>query len=329
MRMRRTIAVGLCLGCLFGLAVFTNGCNTAKDPWEGETGSVRVVVSFAPLYCFTKNIAGPDAAVKCLLHGEGPHDYQPVPRDAVLLQKANLFLTNGLELDEGFATKLKNNANNPKLRMVALGEEARLKDRLIDISGEGGGQEHAGHHHGNKDPHLWLGVPEAKLLVESIRDELCQADPAHAENYKQRATSYLQRLTELEKYGTTVFEKKKKEPIIAFHDSLRYFARTYQLTIAGTIEPQPGSDVNQKELAELVQLCAEKKVRLIAVEPQYQRGSAGALIKELKLRKLPNAEAVLVDPLETAEPAELEQLDWYERKIRENLDNLAKAFDAL
>ncbi len=81
-------------------------------------------------------------------------------------------------------------------------------------------------------------------------------------------------------------------------------------------------------MKELVEKCKEKDVRVIAVEPQYPKGSSAEVLqKEVKGLQL-----VVVDPLETAEPKavtedgkELKSKDWYEKKMRQNLDELAKA----
>ena len=50
-----------------------------------------------------------------------------------------------------------------------------------------------------KDPHVWLGIPEAILMVERIRDVLGQVDPAHKELYRANAAAYAQKLMELDK----------------------------------------------------------------------------------------------------------------------------------
>ena len=91
--------------------------------------------------------------------------------------------------------------------------------------------------------------------------------------------------------------------------------------------PQPGVQPDGKKLTELIKLCTDEKapVRAITVEPQYTDKAAESLVGQLK-NKLP-AEAVpaLVpfDTLETAEPGFTE--DYYISKMRENIDNLARA----
>src|SRR5262249_20993405 len=87
------------------------GCTPVRPVWP-EGPERRVVLSFPPLYSFAKNVAGDDAHVLCLLTTHGPHDYPYDPKDLIPLRTADLFLVNGLGLDEDFSEKLKNNCGN-------------------------------------------------------------------------------------------------------------------------------------------------------------------------------------------------------------------------
>src|SRR3954469_25064549 len=98
---RRAMALAAALPIaliLFGL--LGPGCSTARDPWASAgKDRKRVLASFAPLYCFAVNIAGDHAQVMCLTTTTGPHDYAASPRDALKVAGADLFLYNGLGLD--------------------------------------------------------------------------------------------------------------------------------------------------------------------------------------------------------------------------------------
>src|SRR4051794_36636309 len=102
--MRRRLLVVIALLFALGLAVHP-GCSPVPDGWP-PTPSFRVVTSFAPIHCFALNVAGDDAAVQCVMSSEGPHGYEPSAPDRVKLEKANLFLINGLNLDTDIADKM-------------------------------------------------------------------------------------------------------------------------------------------------------------------------------------------------------------------------------
>src|SRR5207248_10497082 len=90
--------------------------------------------------------------------------------------------------------------------------------------------DHADHEHG-MDPHVWLSPDHAVYLVEGIRDELKGADPAHAADYDRRAAEYVAKLKKLKEDGVALLKDKKDRKLVTFHDSMAYFAKSFDLNI--------------------------------------------------------------------------------------------------
>jgi ABC-type Zn uptake system ZnuABC Zn-binding protein ZnuA len=309
-----------------GLIVGFGGCSKPPDPWPDKPG-LRIMTSFPPLYCFASNVAGDDATVLCLMTTTGPHDYPYPVGDAFKLHRADLFLINGLGLDDNL-DKLKNNTGNPKLRFAVVGNCLPEPPSEASASGQRiktGEVRHGNHTHpGGFDPHAWLGIPEAILMVQCIRDELKKADPQHAASYDQRAEAYIKKLQHLQTEGDEKLAAKTNRKLLSFHESLQYFARAFNLQVVDSIEAQAGVEPSPAQLQRLTKLARDNDVRVIAVEPQYpENTSAKTLLRELKQHGV-DAQFVVVDPIETAQPEDLTP-DFYERKMRANIDNLAKA----
>src|SRR5688572_18859068 len=75
------------------------GCSRPTDAWEEADGEgTKVLVSFPPLYCFTKKVAGDHAKVISLTQTVGAHHYTPTSHDVITASKADVFLVNGLRL---------------------------------------------------------------------------------------------------------------------------------------------------------------------------------------------------------------------------------------
>ena len=84
---KRHVLVGCALAIAGLSTLFWAGCGAPHSAWENAPGGPKhVLVSFPPLYCFAKNVAGPDAKVLSLLTTVGPHDYQPSAADALLVR---------------------------------------------------------------------------------------------------------------------------------------------------------------------------------------------------------------------------------------------------
>jgi ABC-type Zn uptake system ZnuABC Zn-binding protein ZnuA len=298
------------------------GCSKARNPWdEVEGGSTHVLVSFPPLYCFTRGVAGNDAKVLSLLAMTGPHEHQPGADDAQVAEDADLFLVNGLELDD-FVTNVANTSRNKKLKIVKVAEKAIPKSKRLPL-GKQEHEEHADHKHGEWDPHVWLGPEQAMLMVKEIAVALKEADPQHAAGYDERAAAYIKKLESLQAEGKKLLEGKKNKKLIATHESLGYFCEAFGLKMVGSIMPQPGIPADLREMAMLTDLCVQQNVRVIATEPQYQAKDAETLRQSVDKRGQKIA-IVKVDPLETVEKREQLTPDYYFDVMRQNLKNLAE-----
>lgn len=311
-----------------------SGCGEPGKPIWPEGKSPRVLVSFAPLYCLVANVAGDDAAVKTLLKTTGPHEYQPTSQDTLQLRHADLFFINGLTLDDNFAHRLKDNSGNSKLKLIELAEQLKTRIRFTPEEKQREQAGHEGHHHkhGEYDPHVWLGVPEAIAMVEMIREELKERDPTHAAGYEERATKYIAELRQLHKDGKAALANvsKPNRKLIAFHDSLRYFARSFDLDVVGVMELRPGIAPDPSYFRKLVDLCKTQNIHVIAVEPQYPQTAAQQLLEGIAKVGGAKPKLVEIDPLETAAPEDFSAehgngRDFYVRKMKANLDRLKES----
>jgi ABC-type Zn uptake system ZnuABC Zn-binding protein ZnuA len=309
----------------FAGIIAISGCHGGPDGWSDKPGP-KVIAYFPPIYSLAASVAGDDAQVISLLTNKGPHDYDPRASDARKLRRADLFLTIGLGLDDAVAEKLSRTCGNANLRLVELGErlpKEMLREGTCTCGHELDSEAEHDHNHGF-DPHVWMGIPEAIAMVDIIRAQLSELDPAHAEQYKRRAEALTARLGELQSEGKARLEaKKEKARLVTHHDSLYYFARCIGAEIVDAIE-LPGREPSSKRLKQLVNTCKSKNVRLIAVEPQYPSNKgAQAVLNELRLKGIDDPEFVELDPMETADQADLTP-DFYERHMRANIDRLAQ-----
>ncbi len=326
--MTRWIFAGILGSALFSAA----GCGVATDPWEGDEGKARVVVTIAPLESFVRAVGGDRVAVRCLCTTTGPHHYSPHTGDSRLLGKADLFLGVGLTLDESFADGMYRSARKKSLSYVKLGDklpESSLLKMKHACCRQADGHTHD---HGEWDPHVWLGIPQAILIVERIRDELTKVDRAGEDTYKANAAAYNVKLRDLHEEGKKLLEDRSNRRIVSFHEALGYLAESFGLEIADVIEQDAGDNPAQGHLRELVKVCKDPKkpVGAITVEPQYSGNSSATIVQSELASQNITMPLVTIDPMETAEVADLarEGGDWYIARMRQNLQSLREALPA-
>ncbi len=319
-------------------------CGGGTDPWAGLGGPPHVVATFPPIDCFVQNVGSRHVGVLSLCTTTGPHEFDPSTADRQKLQKADLFVINGLALEDRFASKMVDSSDNPKLRgagakgVINLGDRLLKKPDLVDKFGEHDdheGHDHAkaeeahghDHAHGEWDPHVWLGIPQAIAMVEGIRDALDEADPANKADYDRNAADYVAKLKQLHEDGKAALEVKKNRKVVTTHDSLHYFAESFGIEIEGAVQLQPGVDVDDATFGKLVKACKEDGVRVIATEPEFGKSKwVEQLAKELRNKGVSDVEIIQLDPMETTTKDD-DNLDagWYERRMRFNIDQLKKA----
>lgn len=304
------------------IAVIAGGCAKPRIWEETPGGSLRVLTSFPPLYCFAKSVAGDHAKVYCMLKSEGPHGFEPGADKSLLAREADIFFCNGQGLDD-FVKRIVTSSGNRKI-IVDPVAQAIPRDQLLKMAEHDHDHHHGDHHHhhGEFDPHTWLGVPQAIKMVEQISATLQKADPAHKDDYAARAREYIGEIEKLQSYGKDKLAGKMNRKLVTMHESLGYFAKSFDLEIAGSIQQSPNVEPDQRTLANLIKLCKDKDVRGITIEPQYRAGSADTLKRELERKGL-KVELIEIDPLETITPTEL-NADAYIKTMRRNIDNLAK-----
>ncbi|MEM1285889.1 MAG: metal ABC transporter substrate-binding protein [Pseudomonadota bacterium] len=137
---------------------------------------LKVITTFTVLADMAQNVAG-DAAevVSVTTPGAEIHGYQPTPGDLRRAQDADLILWNGLNLELWFEQFLDNLGDIPS---------ATLTDGIDPIAIASGSYE------GLTNPHAWMGLDNALIYVDNIRDAMSEQDPDNAAIYAANADAY-------------------------------------------------------------------------------------------------------------------------------------------
>jgi len=277
-----------------------------------ESPGLKIVTSVLPARCLAANIAGSLAEVDSIVPaGSDPHDFAFSHKDLKRLNDADLIILVGLEL-EGWLTKpLK--AGGPALasKIIYLGEPLgpsliRGSTPLIHSSSE----SHS--HDSGLNPHFWLDPVLMQQAVTNLTQVLIRKQPANREVFLRNSSAYLEKLALLDADLRKMLLPVKKIPFITLHDAFPYFARRYDLQLAGVVEELPDVKPSPKYLGDLYKVVRKFQVRAIFREPHMSSRLVEQIAADLKLK------VGSLDPLESGDFA----VDAYENGMRKNAETL-------
>jgi zinc transport system substrate-binding protein len=285
------------------LLVVFSGCSNSRNVVSEDKQGTTLVTSFYPMYIFTQNVVKDIPNIN-IINMTKPqqgclHDYQMIPADLKILEKADAFIINGAGM-EAFMDKVIK--QRPKMKVIEASKNIEL---LKDQNGEA-------------NAHVWVSISGAIKEVNNIAEGLATFDTKNAAAYRENAKAYVKLLEAQRDKMHKELDVFKNKDIVTFHEAFPYFAKEFGLNIVSVVEREPGSEPSAGELAKLIDTIKSTKVKVLFAEPQYSQKSAESIAKQT------GAKVYLLDPIVTGEsnaPA-----DSYIKTMDENLKVLVDAF---
>ena len=279
----------LVCACTLSLSLLT-GCGTQPADTAAGDGRLRVLTSFYPMYDFACKIGGDCIDVTNMVpSGTEPHDWEPSTNDLKNLEKADVFIYNGADMEPWADDLLVSRSDT--LRVVEASEnvELRTTDGEHEHSHE---HEDADHHHGDFDPHVWLDPENAKIEMEAIRDALCAADPENSTVFQSNYEKYAAELDALDAEFREKLAPLPNRTIVVAHEAFGYLCDAYGLTQVGIEGLSPDSEPDPGRMAEVIDFVREHSISTIFFEELVSPKVAEAIASET------GAQAKMLSPLE-------------------------------
>ena len=279
----------LVCACTLSLSLLT-GCGTQPADTAAGDGRLRVLTSFYPMYDFACKIGGDCIDVTNMVpSGTEPHDWEPSTNDLKNLEKADVFIYNGADMEPWADDLLVSRSDT--LRVVEASENVEL--RTTDGEHEHA-HEHEGadHHHGDFDPHVWLDPENAKIEMEAIRDALCAADPENSTVFQSNYEKYAAELDALDAEFREKLAPLPNRTIVVAHEAFGYLCDAYGLTQVGIEGLSPDSEPDPGRMAEVIDFVREHSISTIFFEELVSPKVAEAIASET------GAQAKMLCPLD-------------------------------
>lgn len=288
-------------GALIVSAFFIVGGQSSK---RLDRNKISVVTSFYPLQYFVEAVGGDLVTVYNFTpSGSEPHDFEPLPRDLVLLGTANLFVYNGASLEPWIERWANGEFPRPKNALNMTNELTSLGVELM-VNNE------------KPDPHIWLDPYIVQKEIEIIKNKLIEIDPGNQEFYIENAERTTQKLLLLDKRFHEGLASCASRDIIVSHEAFGYLAKQYDLRMTSIAGISPDEEPSTKELMRIIDLTKEKKVKYIFFETTVSPKLAETIAREI------GGGVLVLNPIENLTPDEVQSGEDYRSLMEKNLINL-------
>lgn len=235
---------------LLSSILLINYCSNHFESKKTEQ-SQTVVCSFAILQDLCSQICnGTNIKVLTIVpNSVDPHTYQPKPSDSKILAKADLVITNGLNL-EGWIQGIISSSGYPGTIIVAShGVEARYLGNL-------------------PDPHIWHDPKLICQMVENIANALKSKFSEHKEIFAKNADTIKKDFQNIETQIIQIFKNlpQSKRLMLTTHDAFSYFAKCYDVTVLSPQGVSTSDDPSASDMKHLINQIRTLKITAIFFE---------------------------------------------------------------
>jgi zinc/manganese transport system substrate-binding protein len=248
---------------------------------------LTVVTTTPDLAAIAKEVGGNRVDVASLATGvQDPHFIDPRPSFLVKLNRADLLIEGGLDLEVGWLPVLLDSARNPRLR---VGEPGRLDaSQGIAILGVPSGpvDRSQGDVHGKGNPHFLMDPMNGAIAAGTIAQRLCGLDPDGCASFNANAQAFRGRIEAALAKWTKALAPYQGAKVIVYHDSWPYFTNRFGLTTVGYVEPKPGVPPPPSHVSALADLIKRDQVPVILMEPYHERSIPDLLARQTGVKVL-------------------------------------------
>jgi len=246
------------------------------------SAKVRVVTSVPTLAAIAEEVGGDKVEVEGLAKGyQDPHFVDSKPSYVLLLNKADLLLYTGLDLEIGWLPVLITGSRNSKITSTASPGRLDTSTLILNILEVPNTKvdRSMGDIHPGGNPHYWLDPRNGIATANGIAERLMEIDPENSSYYDERLGDFVKRLNaKIQEWDKKLAPYRGTE-IVTYHKSWVYFSDWAGFKEVGYIEPKPGIPPSPSHAAELIRKMKEMNVKLVIAESYYPQKTP-ALIAE-------------------------------------------------
>ena len=247
-----------------------------------NASALTIVVTTPDLGDITKQIASPNDEVIVLASGtQDPHFVDAQPGLVVDLNRADLLIYTGMELEVGWLPVLLTSAANADIQAGKKGHLncAVAVDEPLEVPSNN--SRELGDVHPDGNPHYMIDPYNGRKVSRIIAGKLVELNPDEAQTYADNLKAFLIELDEHIVKWEALMDEHQGTHILTYHRDWSYLAQWLGLTLAGEIEPVPGVPPSPSHLAEVIEKHKNGKAKVIIAAPWDEKKAPQKVADEL------------------------------------------------
>ncbi|MEY2862549.1 MAG: hypothetical protein RLY58_256 [Pseudomonadota bacterium] len=207
------------------------------------------------------------------------HTVQVKPSMIQAVRRAQVVVSVGAELEQGWLPLVIDNAANPPVRAGQNGYfEAAAQVTRLDVQGAAGADRARGDVHPLGNPHVQLDPVRMGVIAHALAQRLALLDPNHAAQFKANAQAFDQLIQQ----HMPRWQAKTQgvAGVLLYHHDANYLLNRLGVPILGYIEPMAGMPPTAQHIAALVGQYRGQAGQVISMTYQTN-GGIGTLAQAL------------------------------------------------
>lgn len=253
------------------------------------TAEIRVVTTTADLAAMARAILQDDGQVEALVRpSEDPHFVDPRPSFARHLNRADMVVFVGMDLEIGWLPTLIERARNSNIQRGRPGHfDASEFVQAMDMP-SGRVDRSMGDVHPGGNPHYSTDPRQMARVALAFGRALGEIRPAMADEFQERAREFARECIRFAQEWERKFAEIPREDrkMITYHKAWTYVAAWLDIEDVVHVEPKPGVPANPRHIAHVRDLIEAQEIGVILQLEYYPRTVANVLADRTNIQLL-------------------------------------------
>ena len=244
----------------------------------GAQGKLNVVTTTEDLAAIAREVGGDRITGEAIAKGyQDPHFVEAKPSFILKLQKADILVVVGRELEIGWLPPLIQQSRNAKVQPGGEGYlDASLHASILEIPA-GQVTRAMGDVHPSGNPHYWLDPENGKKIAKDISDKFSERRQDDRAVFEKNLAAFTAKVDAGVKRWLADLAPYKATKVVTYHRSFPNFAERFGLNIIGYVEPKPGIPPSPQHTLDLIAEMKRQNVKLVLIEPYFDSKTPNAI----------------------------------------------------